>query len=465
MFFYIIIGITNVIILASMMYVYGRAATVQEHRILDVTFTDEQLEDEDIGLIAEHFKKIHGGILLAGFVSQFLLIFLHKYMSLFLLFYIIWMVGIMAADMGWFIRMHREMYELKVRKGYTCGSGQIIRVDTRVSTQENKMAVSGWWFVPVFLSGFLILNVPQARTMFNDLVAVILFLMPFGTKIMFWLIYRYFVKKKNKVYCENEVANYECSRITKYYYSLALVAAAYIDSAAMLMLQYSYMKECNAWTFVMTVFFILELSVCALILIAGMMVRKKRRDVLRESDEKEILADDDYYWAKGWYENPWDNNLFIQDRMNTMHFTLNFAKPAAKIIVAAVTAVFAAASIWLVAMLFLLDFQEMHIEMTQDSIVLEAPMYDRTIPVDEIEEAELLSDLPEDDYIRINGTATDSYLLGHFKDGQGQKCMIYYYRGYQPVLKIVTGKEIYYCSSKDDGTIEEIYNELCRKDD
>ena len=195
MFFYIVIGITNMIILASMMYVYGRAATVQEHRILDVTFTDEQLEDEDIGLIAEHFKKIHGGILLAGFVSQFLLIFLHKYMSLFLLFYIIWMVGIMAADMGWFIRMHREMYALKVRKGYTCGSGQIIRVDTRVSTQENKMAVSGWWFVPVFLSGFLILNVPQARTMFNDLVAVILFLMPFGTKIMFWLIYRYFCLK------------------------------------------------------------------------------------------------------------------------------------------------------------------------------------------------------------------------------------------------------------------------------
>ena len=128
-------------------------------------------------------------------------------------------------------------------------------------------------------------------------------------------------------------------------------------------------------------------------------------------------------------------------------------------------AVFAAASIWLVAMFFLFDFQEMHIEMTQDSIVLEAPMYDRTIPVDEIEEAELLSDLPEDEYIRINGTATDSYLLGHFKDGQGQKCMIYYYRGCQPVLKIVTGKEIYYCSSKDDGTIEEIYNELCRKDD
>ena len=145
------------------------------------------------------------------------------------------------------------------------------------------------------------------------------------------------------------------------------------------------------------------------------------------TNPKEILADDDYYWAKGWYENPWDNNLFVQDRMNTMHFTLNFAKPAAKIIVAAVAAVFTAASIWLVAMFFLFDFQEMHIEMTQDSIVLEAPMYDRTIPVDEIEEAELLSDLPEDEYIRINGTATDSYLLGHFKDGQGQKCMIYYY--------------------------------------
>ena len=53
MFFYIVIGITNMIILASMMYVYGRAATVQEHRILDVTFTDEQLEDEDIDYLRE----------------------------------------------------------------------------------------------------------------------------------------------------------------------------------------------------------------------------------------------------------------------------------------------------------------------------------------------------------------------------------------------------------------------------
>ena len=89
-----------------------------------------------------------------------------------------------------------------------------------------------------------------------------------------------------------------------------------------------------------------------------MMVRKKRRDVLRESDEKEILADDDYYWAKGWYENPWDNNLFVQDRMNTMHFTLNFAKPAAKIIVAAVAAVLAL-TMWRFGTLWqLMDIQE-----------------------------------------------------------------------------------------------------------
>ena len=40
--------------------------------------------------------------------------------------------------------------------------------------------------------------------------------------------------------------------------------------------------------------------------------------------------DDDYYWRNGWYDNPGDPRLFVQDRFNSMNYTTNVGKPAGR---------------------------------------------------------------------------------------------------------------------------------------
>ncbi len=41
---------------------------------------------------------------------------------------------------------------------------------------------------------------------------------------------------------------------------------------------------------------------------------------------KRQCMDDDYYWRNGWYDNPGDPRLFVQDRFNSMNYTTNVGK-------------------------------------------------------------------------------------------------------------------------------------------
>ena len=43
--------------------------------------------------------------------------------------------------------------------------------------------------------------------------------------------------------------------------------------------------------------------------------------------------DDDYYWRNGWYANPEDVRLFVQDRFNSMNYTTNLGRPAGRYLV------------------------------------------------------------------------------------------------------------------------------------
>ena len=60
-----------------------------------------------------------------------------------------------------------------------------------------------------------------------------------------------------------------------------------------------------------------------IIAIATSMWIKKQKNVLQSEDETPMYMDDDYYWRNGWYDNPGDPRLFVQDRFNSMNYTTN----------------------------------------------------------------------------------------------------------------------------------------------
>ena len=75
---------------------------------------------------------------------------------------------------------------------------------------------------------------------------------------------------------------------------------------------------------------IINLSV--IVAIAMLIWIKKQKNILQKEDETPLYMDDDYYWRNGWYANPEDARLFVQDRFNSMNYTTNLGTAAEDIL-------------------------------------------------------------------------------------------------------------------------------------
>lgn len=78
------------------------------------------------------------------------------------------------------------------------------------------------------------------------------------------------------------------------------------------------------------VFVALQMLIAAGITAAAIWLRNKRSELL-DGDAASMLVDDDVYWKNGWYNNPEDRHLFVQDRMNSMNISMNLGRLAGKI--------------------------------------------------------------------------------------------------------------------------------------
>ena len=62
-------------------------------------------------------------------------------------------------------------------------------------------------------------------------------------------------------------------------------------------------------------------------------------------------VDDDVYWKNGWYNNPDDRHILVQDRFNSMNYSFNYGRPAVKVILGILAAAVAGIVIWIVLLL------------------------------------------------------------------------------------------------------------------
>ena len=76
--------------------------------------------------------------------------------------------------------------------------------------------------------------------------------------------------------------------------------------------------------------FFLMVSAAALLVPLGLAVGK-RKEIL-DADQAPCYVDDDVYWKYGWYNNPNDRHILVQDRFNSMNYSFNFGRPAVKVI-------------------------------------------------------------------------------------------------------------------------------------
>lgn len=174
-----------------------------------------------------------------------------------------------------------------------------------------------------------------------------------------------------------------------------------------------------------------------------------------------INADEDIYWLGGSYCNPSDHRNMVEKRVGAGS-TMNMAKRSGKI-VNFLTAVFITIVLGGIFILFVrMDFAEFHMNITDKSISINAPMYDYDFQIGDIKSITLSDTLPKHGS-RTNGAATDQYYLGHFNFTEYGDSMVYLYPDYPPYIIIRLQDKTVMFNTKSAAKTKGYYNELSEK--
>lgn len=460
-----ILGITNLIVVGCMHFAYAQAGKYKEHMLLGVTLSEQQMEDEDIRAVAAQFQKQFRFSCIVGYISAIaVLFFFSGYISIALIAYLIWMFGYIFWIQYVYVKYHKKLYKVKKAKGYTCGSTvREISVDTRLSRLKDTMPISADWFLP----SIIILLLPLCSASFREYAAanpreiLLMYSVILFVKAAYYFLYYLFSRQRSVVYSQNSDLNIACNRSSKRGYSILFVTLSLIDSISFLMLLWDEMSV-GYFTMVSLVVFVVLQSLVAIGLVFGMYLIRNRRKELLKGEEETVLVDEDDLWASGFYNNPQDNRLFVQDRQNSANMTLNYGKSSAWVLTLGFLGGTFLLLLWLSVVLLRLDFVPARYQVAENFQII-APSYSKDIEFSEIKSLRLLDELPDIRLSKQDGAATDQYALGKFYSRNQGTCYLYVYYGYSPIVELELEDMTIYFNSKEDGVAEKCYEQLLEK--
>lgn len=456
----IIFLFTDAMMVGVCMFAYGGKEEYSEGMIFGVHIPKENVEEEAVQVIAQkykrQFKKFQHwnmllGILVCGlaFVS----------MGIFMIAWTVWLIEYIGG-IYWFVYgNHRKMYQLKVERGWIVEeTKQTIYIDTEVSAYSDKMPLPKKWYIPIFLLTVVMMLFPQMKKYLReDVTGYVLFGITVGMNLFFLLFHWWVERRPNVVYSKDSKINLALNRLMKRTWTMCLFICAAVNTAA-----WAYMSICmmkDQWLTTGDFFVYIALHMTASVFLAGGLcgLLKKKKEIA-STDVEMIETDDDLYWKNGWYSNPHDKRLFVQDRMCGMNYSMNMAKTSAKIFTAVISAVVIGCAVWIAAILVEFATTEVTVEMKNGIMDIRAASYDYQIKTEDILAVKMIEEMPKDNFYRSNGGDTDKYLIGHFKGKEIGKCMLFLYKEETPILEIQLKDMTVFLNSENKKETEEWYD-------
>lgn len=383
-------------------------------------------------------------------------------LELFVLVWMIWLFAYLGLLCWLVIAPHREMYRLKVRNHwFDTRTMHMVCIDTELAALSEKMAYSWKWHLPI--AGILLLSgilVYRAGGWSDEKSAEwILFAAAVSITVVFLLFHLWLEKRQNVVYSQNTEVNFAVNQAVKRAWTASLLGADAVNGLAYLFLAVRFWQ--NQWLSGTdyTIYMVLQMGAAVALLIPILGIHKKKQRILQQ-DTEPIVVDDDEYWKNGWYYNPNDSHLLVQDRMCSMNFTFNMAKPAAWVFTGATAVLLVGVLVWTGSLI--LSFQNARVLFSMDGtqIQLEAAGYECSFDLKDVEAAELIEEMPEESFAKTNGGATEKYNIGYFRGRETGKCMMFLHNGYTPILKITLEDQVIFANSKEAGEAELWYEEI-----
>ncbi len=192
-------------------------------------------------------------------------------------------------------------------------------------------------------------------------------------------------------------------------------------------------------------------------------IREESRHLIQAGPWQGMMTDDDEYWQKGWYNNPGDSRLWVQDQVCSTNVSMNMARPAAKVINWVCGIFLGAVTVGVAVLIMFFEGTVIKVDCSEEGLQISAAVYRSELSWESIVSARIVERLPEKNYNRTNGGDTDKLYVGHFSDNSGQKYRMFIYKNYEPVLELVTKDVIVYVNSKNSQDVKDWYDEIIQR--
>lgn len=446
--------------------------TYRDGMLLGVHIPSEAVSTDEVQAILSDYRRKSRLCHLWNAVTSIAISFLCFWsFSIFMIVWTIWLIGFCTLPSLVMFRTHRRLYDKKVENQWFCGeTAGTIQIDTRVAAMSDKLALSHWHHLPILLlalaGAFPFVN--RLRRIYGDGWEI--WMLP-GTlvlvELLFWGFHFWFVKQRNVVYSTDSDLNYQINRLEKRTWSILWLALDWVNLCSFAILFCPVIRHGRMDSGSLFLFAILQTAM-ALSLTAVIVWIRRRRSSLLAQVQSVLLVDDDLYWKNGWYSNPNDPHLFIQDRMNSAQWAVNLGRPAGRILSVGVLGGVVLLLLWLCAMLVRMEFTKFDLQIAADTktgeqiVEVIAGDYEVSFPLAELQEAEILDELPDADFYKTNGMADDHMLLGKFNGRDIGNCRLYIYKGHTPVLRLKTSEYLIFINSKEEEEVLQWRDELQR---
>ena len=462
MFMFCVFAVTDLVIIGIFYAVYGTRRKYSEGTLLGVHLPQSAAESEEVtAFMARYCRNTKIFYSVNVVISTAICGFCFWYFSVFMIVWSVWLLEFCIGAMVLLYGTHRKLYDMKVEKGWVGSSGsRIMAVDTKAAAQSGRMGVSALWhllFCALILMPCTDADIRHFLVTSDDgwifPVTGILVSFTFG------ILHTAVLRMRNKVYSEDSDLNVEINRMQKNVWSWALVGSSLFNAAAYLVVVSGLDANGEIGAGMLVVYCIME-TIPGFFMIGGFFYMRSRKEKLLRKNDRPLYIDDDVYWKNGWYSNPNDRRLMVQDWACSWNYTTNMARPAGKIFMFLALLFVAACLVWGCVQIWKIDFVPIELNISGKQVVITSGYSDYGIACDDITGVELLDSLPDDDYRKINGGEDQHKMLGRFKGENTGKCRMYLYTGYTPVLEIMTGDGPVYVNSKDPQETEEWMREI-----
>ena len=447
---FIIFLFMNFFILLIMKFVYTSNYSYTEGMLLGVHIPKEHSEDETVlNIVADARRKMNRIIWINLILGTALCFVVFWEIIIFVLAYTIWMIAFCFLITYANNSAHRKMYALKMKNDWIIPAQKRKRyIDTNVSALIGNSEISfNYHGIIILVELICLLPFAIGKSAVISTTMIIIGLCSVLMSLTSMIFHIYVNRHERTVYSSDTQLNQTVNRTMKIYKGLAMLILSATNAVAWVYIAIDTLIHCissanksrqiSLSDILNFKGALVDVSLCSSALYVYIFITQP------------LYVDDDEYWKTGYYYNPSDPHVLVQNRLQSGNYTFNYATRGAKIFTGLTCILITACIVWMIGVL--VPFINVHIDTQLDSdrLIISAAIYSSEVYFDDIEDVQLLDELPDDNFVRVNGGATDEYLIGHFKSSTYGKCEMYVYADSYPVIMIKTRDEVIFMNAKD----------------